>query len=51
MIETVLPAYNNLSLCYLKLKNYEMVVSFTNQVIGQDPSNVKARYRRGLAYK
>ncbi len=51
MIEIVLPAYNNLALCYLKLKNYELVVSFTNQVLGQDPDNVKARYRRALAYK
>ncbi len=50
MISIILPAYNNLSLCYLKLKNYEVVVSFTNQVLGQDSGNVKARYRRGLAY-
>lgn len=51
MIYTVLPAYNNLALCYLKLKNYELVVSFTNQVLGQDADNVKARYRRALAFK
>lgn len=51
MIDTVLPTHNNLALCYLKMKNYELVVSFTNQVVGQDPSNVKARYRRGMALK
>lgn len=51
MTETVLPAHNNLALCYLKLKNFELVISLTNQVIGQDPSNAKARYRRGLAFK
>lgn len=51
MIDTVLPSYNNLALCYLKLKNYQLVVSFTNQVLAQDDANVKARYRRALAYK
>jgi hypothetical protein len=51
MISTVLPTYSNLSLCYLKLKNYELVVSLTNQVLGQDPDNVKARYRRALAFQ
>ena len=51
MIQTVLPAYNNLALCYLKLKNYELVMSFTNQVLAQDDGNIKARYRRALASK
>jgi hypothetical protein len=51
LLQTVLPAYNNLALCYLKLKNYQLVVSFTCQVLGQDPDNVKARYRKALALK
>ncbi len=51
LVQTVLPGYNNLALCYLKLKNYELVISFTNQVLAHDDSNVKARYRRALASK
>jgi hypothetical protein len=51
MITYIIPSYNNLSLCYLKLKNYRMVESFTNQILGQSSDNIKARYRRALAEK
>ena len=51
MIEIILPTYNNLALCYIKLKNFPLVLSFCNQILGQDPDNIKARYRRGIANK
>ena len=51
MIKLILPSYNNLALCYLKLENYDLVEKFTNQILGQNPDNLKARYRRALAYK
>ncbi len=51
MISSIIPTYNNLALCHLKLKNYPLVLSFCNQVLGQDSDNVKARYRRAVANK
>ena len=51
VIKNVLPTYNNLALCYVKLKKFDMVPSLTNQVLMHDPDNIKARYRRGLALK
>lgn len=51
LIKTILPTYNNLALCYLKLQNYSLTVNFTNQVLAQDPDNIKARYRRAVANK
>lgn len=52
MLKTIiLPAYSNLSLCYLKNKKYDMVITFANQVIASDSANVKNIYRRGQARK
>lgn len=48
---TILPAYSNLSLCYLKTKRYDMVITFANQVIASDTANTKNIYRRGIARK
>lgn len=46
----MIPSYSNISLCHLKLGLYESVVPFCNQILTHDISNVKAKYRRGLAY-
>lgn len=46
----MIPAYSNISLCHLKLGLYESVVPFCNQILTHDISNVKAKFRRGLAY-
>lgn len=48
---TILPAYSNLSLCYLRSKKYDMVITFANQVLLSDSANVKNLYRRGVARK
>lgn len=48
--QVMIPAYSNISLCHLKLGLYESVVPFCNQILTHDISNVKAKYRRGLAY-
>lgn len=48
--QVTIPAYSNLSLCHLKLGSYDSVVSFCNQILAHDISNVKAKYRRGLAH-
>lgn len=47
----IIPAYSNLSLCYLKNKRYDMVLTFTNQVLASDSANIKSLYRRGVARK
>lgn len=47
----IIPAYSNLSLCYLKTKRYDMVITFSNQVLASDSSNIKNLYRRGVARK
>jgi len=52
MVKTIIqPAYSNLSLCYLKLEHWSMAINFSNQVLQNDPSNVKNLYRRGVARK
>ena len=47
----MVPAYSNLSLGYLKLENYQMVITCANQVIAIDSGNAKNIYRRGVARK
>lgn len=52
MMKTIIiPSYSNLSLCYLHLQKYELVLTFTNQVLMHESANVKNLYRRGVAYK
>lgn len=48
--EVGIPSNLNISLCYLKQKDWESVIAHTNRVIEFDKTHVKARYRRCLAY-
>ncbi|XP_064602899.1 tetratricopeptide repeat protein 9C-like [Liolophura sinensis] len=47
-----LDCYNNLAACILQQEkpNYEKVVMYCDNVLELSPSNVKAMYRRGVAY-
>lgn len=45
-----LALYNNMAMCQLSRKNYEHVVSLCGKVLDRDRGNVKALYRRGIAY-
>ena len=40
----------NLSLCYLKVKEYHYAIKYSCQVLDKDDENDKAYYRRGVAY-
>ena len=40
----------NLGLSYLKIKEYQMAIKYTSNVLAKDPDNDKALYRRGMAY-
>ena len=51
MKQIILPAYSNLSLCYYKLGNWQLVMNFSNQVLISDKDNVKNMFRRGVARK
>ncbi|XP_017878230.1 70 kDa peptidyl-prolyl isomerase-like [Ceratina calcarata] len=45
-----LQLYNNMAGCHLKRKNYEYTVSLCTKVLDKEINNVKALYRRGVAY-
>eukprot|EP01121_Diplochlamys_sp_Union-15-3_P013706 TRINITY_DN4290_c0_g2_i2.p1 TRINITY_DN4290_c0_g2~~TRINITY_DN4290_c0_g2_i2.p1 ORF type:complete len:417 (-),score=91.15 TRINITY_DN4290_c0_g2_i2:82-1332(-) len=45
-----IPCQNNLAMVYLKLKNYKKVIETCQKVLETEPNNVKALYRRGVAY-
>ena len=49
--DIIMPSYSNLALCYIKLENYAAVLPLCHQLIVQDDGHIKARYRRGIAYK
>lgn len=42
--------YNNLAMCHLSRKNYEHTVTLCTKILDKDKNNVKALYRRGMAY-
>lgn len=44
-------AYLNRSLCYVKLKQPDLAIKDTTFVLEKETNNVKALYRRGLAFK
>jgi FK506-binding protein 4/5 len=48
--ELILPCRLNLAACYLILKNYKDVIEHTTKALEIEGSNVKALYRRGVAY-
>lgn len=50
-IDMQVPCYSNLTLSYFKQGMYESVVKFATSVLENDKDNVKAFYRRGVAYK
>lgn len=43
--------YNNLSSCYFKNNCWENVIELCNKVLNFDPTNIKALYKLGVAYK
>lgn len=45
-----LALYNNMAICQLKRKNYQYVITLCIKVLDKDKNNVKALYRRGVAY-
>lgn len=45
-----LALYNNMAICQLKRKNYQHVITLCTKVLNKDRNNVKALYRRGVAY-
>ena len=48
--EVEIPTCLNLAHCYLKLEEYDHAVKYTSQALVNQPENVKALYRRGVAY-
>ena len=42
--------YNNMAECHLNRKNYEHAITLCCKVLKKDENNVKALYRRGIAY-
>ena len=40
----------NLALCYLKIGAYSEVITYANKILDVQPQNVKAIYRRAIAY-
>ncbi|KAI4496637.1 hypothetical protein M0804_000447 [Polistes exclamans] len=42
--------YNNLAGCHILNQNYEYVIQLCNIILDKDKNNVKALYRRGVAY-
>lgn len=43
--------YNNLASCYLRNNLWDVVIELCNKVLSFDPSNIKALYKLGVAYK
>lgn len=42
--------YNNMAMCHLSRKNYKHTITLCTKVLDKDKNNVKALYRRGVAY-
>lgn len=41
----------NIAFCHMKLSQWSECINFSSQVLSLDPSNVKALFRRGVAYR
>jgi len=48
--EVEMPINSNLTLWYLKLKDYEKVVEYADRILNIEPDNGKILYRRGMAH-
>ncbi|XP_025261777.1 peptidyl-prolyl cis-trans isomerase FKBP4-like [Camponotus floridanus] len=48
--ELRLALYNNMAMCHLSRKNYKHTITLCTKVLYKDKNNVKALYRRGVAY-
>ncbi|CAD8187667.1 unnamed protein product [Paramecium pentaurelia] len=48
--EIYLPCSLNLSLCYIKQKEYQMGKDFANKSLEVDANNIKGLYRRGICF-
>ncbi|CAK9822249.1 Peptidyl-prolyl cis-trans isomerase FKBP62 [Anthophora retusa] len=42
--------YNNMAGCQLRRKHYSQTISLCNKILSKESDNVKALYRRGVAY-
>ena len=47
--EIIMPCYNNIALCYMKLKNWLKMKTYSKKVLEIDKDNIKANYRLCLA--
>ena len=47
--EIIMPCYNNVALCYMKLKNWLKMKTYSKKVLEIDKENIKAKYRLCLA--
>lgn len=42
--------YNNMAMCHLSRKNFKHTIALCTKVLYKDKNNIKALYRRGVAY-
>jgi len=48
-MEIIIPCYQNIALCYMKLKNWLKMKTYSKKVLEIDKDNIKANYRLCLA--
>ena len=48
---SLVPAHLNSALCHLKLNEFQKAINACNNVIGKEPNNIKALFRRASANK
>jgi tetratricopeptide (TPR) repeat protein len=47
--KNMISTWSNMAACYLKLERYDKAVEICDKVLGMDPKNVKALFRKGQA--
>jgi tetratricopeptide (TPR) repeat protein len=47
--QSLVACYNNMAVCHLKRENWQRAIECGDSVIGMDPDNAKAYFRRGQA--